>query len=79
MDPMNVKEARAQFSCLIKAAEKGDSVTITRNGRKVARIDPIDASAAGRLPDLGAFRDSLKIKGGALSATVIRQRKKERY
>ena len=32
-----------------------------------------------RLPDLSAFRASLKIKGASLSRTVIRMRGEERY
>jgi len=35
-------EAKTKFSELIARAEKGESFVVTKNGRPVARIDPIE-------------------------------------
>jgi prevent-host-death family protein len=44
MKQMQAREAKAKFSELLQSAERGESVTITRHGRPVARIVPIDHS-----------------------------------
>ncbi len=44
-------EAKTKFSSLIARAEKGESFIVTKNGRPIARIDPvqsIDRSRARR-------------------------------
>lgn len=47
-------EAKTKFSELIARAEKGESFVVTKNGRPVARIEPmaserhVEAEAAGR-------------------------------
>jgi prevent-host-death family protein len=79
MDDMNIREARKNLCKLIKSAERGRSTIITRRGRKVARIDPLGSDRKASLPDLTEFRASVKWKEKKLSATVIDQRKKERY
>lgn len=37
---MSVREARANFAAAIEAAEKGERVVITRNGKPVAELGP---------------------------------------
>lgn len=37
---MSVREARAQFAAAIAAAQRGERVTITKNGEAVAEIGP---------------------------------------
>jgi len=37
---MSVREARAQFAAALAAAERGERVTITKNGRPVAELGP---------------------------------------
>lgn len=37
---MSVREARAQFAHALSAAERGERVTITKNGKPVAEIGP---------------------------------------
>lgn len=78
MATVTIREARQRFSDLIKAAERGESITITRRGRRVAQLVPAREPAAKGLPDLSAFRASLKVKGKALSSMVIEQRSAER-
>jgi prevent-host-death family protein len=64
MDPVNIFEAKAQFSKLVELFEKGQDVIIARAGKPVARLtrlkpaktaDPLRAaegedSCRGRLP-----------------------------
>jgi prevent-host-death family protein len=80
MGPINLKEARARLSDLVQAAEHGESTTITRRGKAVARIVPFERTAAGdRAPDLTMFRASLKVKGKVLSQVVLENRRKARF
>ena len=37
---MSVREARANFAAAIEAAERGEQVVITRNGKPVAELGP---------------------------------------
>lgn len=80
MSPVNLKEARKRLGDLVRAAEHGESVAITRRGKTVARLVPPQAEPLRKkAPDLGAFRASLKAKGKALSRVVIERRREARY
>jgi prevent-host-death family protein len=80
MGSVNFKEARARLNDLISAVEHGESVTITRRGKIVARLVPPESEpASGKAPDLSAFRASLKVKGKSLTQIVIENRRKARY
>ena len=78
MNTINAKQARKQLGELIDAAERGESTVITRRGKKVAELGPVKTRRR-KLPDLSAFRASLKVKGKSLSETVIAMRAQERY
>ena len=75
---VNVKEARDNIGELLDRTEKGEEILISRRGKKVARLVPVDVLKK-RLPDLGAFRASIAVRGAALSQTVIDSRNMERY
>ncbi|UIJ46433.1 type II toxin-antitoxin system prevent-host-death family antitoxin [Sphingomonas cannabina] len=45
---MSVREARAQFAAALAAAERGERVTITKNGRPVAELGPPSAAQPKR-------------------------------
>ena len=79
METVSLKEARKRLGQLVKAAERGESVVITRRGRRVARLVPEEKKVRRGLPDLTAFRASIHVKGKSLSQTVIDMRKEERY
>ncbi len=79
MDTVSMREARERLSELVRAAERGESVTITRRGKEVARLVPAAGKALGSLPDLSGFRASIEVKGKSLSQTVIDMRAEERY
>lgn len=48
---MSVREARAQFAAALDAVQKGERVTITKNGKPVAELGPpaVAENAEGRL------------------------------
>ena len=61
---MSVREARAQFAHALSAAERGERVTITKNGKPVAEIGPPSTPSARRKLDwdeLDALQERLGI------------------
>ncbi len=52
MKTVGAFEGKTHFSALLDDAERGDTTLVTKNGRPVARIMPIDDSIA--------FRQALK-------------------
>jgi len=80
MGPINLREARVRLSDLIRAAEHGESIAITRRGKVVARITPPETTPVRKkAPDLSSFRASLKAAGKPLSRVVIDNRRKARF
>ena len=75
---VNVKDARSRFSSLLDRVKGGDEVIILRRGKEVARLVP-PRGKCGVLPELKAFRDSIRLKGEPLSSMVISGREEERY
>jgi len=79
MDSVSLSEARKRLSDLVRAAERGESVTITRRGKQVARIVPAEQKPLKPLPDLSKFRASIKVKGRSLTEELLAMRREERY
>ena len=75
MNRVNMREARRRFSAIVDAAERGEATVITRRGRQVARVEPAGGGESTPLPDLTAFRASIRVKGKPLSRVVIDARK----
>ena len=75
---VSVKEARNSIGKLLDRTQKGEEILISRRGKKVARLVPVDISEK-RLPDLSDFRASIAVRGASLSQTVIDSRNMERY
>jgi prevent-host-death family protein len=75
---VNIKEARQRLSELVDAAERGESIIITRRGKEVARLIPPAPANGAAPPDLSAFRSSIKTSGKGLSRVVIDMRAEER-
>lgn len=48
MISVNLKSAKAEFSALVEEALKGEFVTITRHGKPVAALVPIEAAEIAR-------------------------------
>jgi len=49
MDKVNVYEAKAHFSDLLKRAESGEEIVIARSGRPVARLVPMPPQGRERV------------------------------
>lgn len=56
---ISVAEAKAKFSELIKRAEAGEEILVTRHGKVVARVMPPETEAA--LPRIGALKGQIWI------------------
>ena len=78
MSPVSLKRARERLGDLVRAAERGEPVVITRRGREVARLVPVERSRRRGLPDLSAFRASLKVSGKSLTRELLDLRDEER-
>jgi len=73
------EEARNQLPDLLKAAEKGRSTILTRHGRPVAALVPIEAhGAAVRQQPLMPMEGSGRGLWGENSARTIRRLRDER-
>ena len=79
MTTVSLKEARKRLGELVRAAEQGESIVLTRRGREVARIEPPASAKREGLPDLTAFRATLDVRGKPLSEVVVENRERERY
>lgn len=77
MGPVSIKEARQHLSDLVDAAERGETIVITRRGKEVARLAPVERQRP-RLPDLTAFRARIKIRGRSLTEELLAMRQEER-
>lgn len=70
-------EAKTNLPGLLHRVEAGESITITRNGRPVARLVPIDDAIAEETPEqiIAAMREirSRAKKGGPSIRSLIRE------
>ncbi len=78
MISVNIRDAKAKLSYLLRQVEQGEEVQIERRGKPVAKISAV-TSGCGQIPSLEAFRKSLKVTGPTLSEELIRQRNEARY
>jgi prevent-host-death family protein len=53
---VNVREARAHLSRLLKRVERGEEIVIGNAGRPVARLVPVERPRAARRPGPGRGR-----------------------
>ncbi len=79
MNSVNLKQARMRLGGLVEAAERGETVIITRRGRQVARLVAAQEKPLRGLPNLTKFRSSLAIKGRRLTNELLALRHEERH
>ncbi len=60
MTTVNIHEAKTQLSKLIERAEHGETITIARSGRPVAKLTGLDATA-GAKRRLGFLAGQIKV------------------
>lgn len=56
---ISIVEAKAQFADLIRRAEAGERITVTRHGRPVAQITALEGAASA--PLIGALKGRIEI------------------
>ncbi|MEQ1931466.1 MAG: type II toxin-antitoxin system prevent-host-death family antitoxin [Parvularculaceae bacterium] len=71
MREMTVREANQNFSQVIAAAERGETIVITKNGQPVARIAP-QGRDRSRDPEWLAAYEALKTSFAVKPATGAR-------
>lgn len=54
-----VAEAKARFSELVKRAQAGEEIVVTRHGKPVARVVP--AAVEDEFPRIGALKGLIRI------------------
>ena len=81
MRSMSVKDARQQFAKLVNTVQQGRTVAITRRGKAVVTMTPVQKLKPRALPDLTEFRASLgkAPAPGKSRATIQHLRQQERY
>ncbi len=70
-------EAKTHLSELLAAVEAGETVTITRRGKPVARLVPVHGESSGRLAALTRLR-ALGARAGMTSAEILSMRNEGR-
>ena len=75
---VGTKELRNRLSAILDRVARGERIRIVRRGKPVAELRPVYARRRG-LPDLSAFRASIKVRGKPTSQLVIEERRKARY
>lgn len=66
---VNIYDAKTRLSRLIADVESGDEITISRNGRPVARLVPYRSVCADRTPGVWAGRVTIADDFDEFSAT----------
>jgi prevent-host-death family protein len=77
-DRKGVEDARSQLPALLAEAEKGRSTIITRHGRSIAAIVPVERLTVGqRQKSLMALAGSGKGLWGKVSGRTLRRLREE--
>lgn len=77
MKSMSVKDVRKHLGDAIRDAEAGGTTVITRYGKPVATLAPVQKKRP-KLPDMEPFRQSVRHKGPTLSQVLLQMRREER-
>jgi prevent-host-death family protein len=77
MQTYTAKQARSNFSLLLKKAEKGEEIILIRRGREIARLSKAPKKKIP-LPRMKNFRKTISSTGRSLSDTVMKNREEGR-
>lgn len=58
---VTVEEAEARIGELLRRAEAGERIEVTRDGKRVAELSAAEAPAAPKLPRVGAFEGQFEL------------------
>jgi prevent-host-death family protein len=78
MISINVREAKANLSAILRQVEKGEEVQILRRGKPVAVLTSVPTQPVP-LPEMKGFRDQITITGEPSSTTLTKLRDEARY
>lgn len=73
MKTVGVYEAKTHFARLLDEVEAGETITITRHGRPVARIVPAEERREGRAEAVEAMLEFGRQHRGLLAGLSIRE------
>ena len=76
LEDVSVNEARRNFKEILDRVMVGEEITISRHGRPIARIVPVNPRR--RLPDTTEFLKTIEYTGKPLSQIVVEEREKDR-
>jgi len=80
MNSYSLAEAKAHLSALIDRVEAGETVTITRRGKEVARVLPPETSRRKIDADeLRALTDQMPLRDTDAGEFIRKMRDEERY
>lgn len=65
-----IRQARKEFSELIKKVQEGEEVLLTHRGSPVARMTPVEEARGPALSSLEELRAAIHMRGRPLSETV---------
>lgn len=71
MRQIGVYEAKTQLARLLDQVERGETITITRHGRPVARLTPVEGRRRSVAETIDAIREFRK--GNRLDGLTIRE------
>jgi prevent-host-death family protein len=78
MISINVREAKAHLSAILRQVEKGEEVQILRHGKPVAVLTSIPTQPV-TVPKMKGFRDQINVTGEPCSTTLNKLRDEARY
>ncbi len=74
MDSVGPYEAKTHLASLIERVAHGDSITITRHGRPIARLVPVEPAkrrdAKAVIEELKRLRAGRRVQGGNVRALI---------
>lgn len=79
MRKVGLFEAKTHLSALVDAAERGETIVVTRNGKPVAQLGPIRSekrrsmTRKAAVDQIFAFREQLRREDRTFTANEIRQ------
>jgi prevent-host-death family protein len=81
MDTVSLTHAKAHLSALIDRVEAGETVTITRRGKEVARLSPPPVGPRERIDpeELRALTNTMPLRNTDAGEFMRRLRDEERY
>ncbi len=80
MNSVSLAEAKAQFSTLVDRVEAGETIAITRRGKKVARLAPAERKLTPiDIERLRAVTETMPLQAEGAGEFVPRMRDDDRY